>query len=91
MNDDDKQLKDPVDEAVPSDTSDHDERDEGLATEKHWDEEKPQDAGAVAASRLEEFHDTGQVIYNEEDTDKFQDSEEMPAQINEELDEALEE
>lgn len=89
--DDKKQLQDPVDKAVPHDLSDHDERGERLATEKHWDEERPTDAAAVAARRLEEFHDSGQVIYNEDETDDFQDTEEVPEHLNEELEESLEE
>jgi len=88
---DDTKSQNSTQKAVPSDLSDHDERSEGLATEKHWDEETPKDPAAVAASRLKDFHDQGEVIYNEEDSDKFEDSEEMPEHINEELEESLDE
>jgi len=88
---DDTKEQDPTQKAVPSDLSDHDERAEELATEKHWDEEEPKDPAAVAASRLKEFHDDGQVIFNEEDMDQFEDSEEIPEHLNEELEESLDE
>lgn len=83
--DDDKKLQ----KAVPSDLSDHDERDEMLAVEKHWDEESD-DPAAIAARRLKDFHDSGTIIYDD-DIDKFDDAEEIPGKLNEELDESLEE
>lgn len=83
--DDDKKVQ----KAVPSDLSDHDERGEGLAVEKHWDQES-NDAAAIAARRLKDFHDTGTVIYDD-DIDKFDDAEEIPERLDAELDESLEE
>jgi hypothetical protein len=54
--------------SVPSDFSDHDERDEMLATEKHWDQES-NDPMAVAAQRLKDFEDKN-VPLSDEDWDK---------------------
>lgn len=51
---------------VPHKMSDHDERGEMLATEKHWDEEQPNDPSAVASQHIKEFHKDG-VALSEED------------------------
>ena len=61
-NKDTKQIQDPTDKAVPSDLSDHDERDEGLAVEKHWDQES-KDALAKAEQHLAEFKKCMMVQY----------------------------
>lgn len=86
---DDKKLQDPIQKAVPSDLSDHDERDEGMAVEKHWDQESD-DPAAIAARRLKDFQESGTIIYDD-DIDKLNDAEKMPEHLDAALDESLEE
>jgi len=84
MNDDKTTNK-----AVPSDLSDHDERDENLATEKHWDDAS-NDAAAIAGKRLEEFQKDG-VPLSDEDWEKEENQDdEIVDHIDEAVDESLE-
>lgn len=78
-----------VQKAVPSDLSDHDERDEDLASDKHWDEES-NDALATAEKRLREFENDG-VPLSDEDWEKEEKEEEMADHIDAAVDEALDE
>lgn len=66
--------------------SDHDERDEMLATEKHWDEESD-DAAAQAGQHLAEFEKDG-VALSDEDWDE---EEEQDDQLVDHLDQAIDE
>lgn len=86
---DDKQIQDPTDQAVPSDLSDHDERSEGLAVEKHWDEES-NDAAAKAAGHLAEFEKDGVPLSDEDWEQEEAQDDEIPDHINEAVDESLE-
>jgi len=86
---DDLDQQNSVQKAVPSDLSDHDERDESLATEKHWDEES-NDALAVAEQRLDKFKKDG-VPLNTDDWDHEEDlDDEIPDHIEAVVDKSLE-
>lgn len=85
---DDKKLQDATQKAVPSDLSDHDERHEGMAVEKHWDQES-NDAAAIAARRLKDFQESGTIIYDE-DMDKLNDAEKIPGRLDAALEELAE-
>ena len=74
--------------ALPSDISDHDERDEQLATDKHWDQES-NDPAAVAAKRLNEFKKDG-VPLSAEDWEDEEKSEELSDHIDAAVDHSLE-
>lgn len=82
-------LDDQTKNSLPSDVSDHDERDEQMAVEKHWDEES-NDAAAQAGERLREFEQDG-VPLSDEDWDKEDKEEEMSDQIDAVVDQSLEE
>lgn len=84
MNDDKSTQK-----AVPSDLSDHDERGEQLATEKHWDDSSD-DAAAIAGKRLNDFNADG-VPLSDEDWEKEEEADdEIPDHIDAAVDESLE-
>ena len=82
MNDDKTTQK-----AVPSDLSDHDERSESLATEKHWDEES-NDAMATAEKRLDAFKKDG-VPISAEDWENEDEEELKSEHIEASIDDAL--
>lgn len=73
--------KDPI----PHKLSDHDERSEMLATEKHWDEENPQDPSARAGQHIKEFQKDG-VPLSEED---WEHEEQMDDEITDHIDSAV--
>ncbi len=82
--DDDENLGD-----VPSDASDHDEREEGLATEKHWDQESD-DPMARAAQHLAEF-DADDVPLSDEDWEKEERQDDtVPDHVDAAVDDSLE-
>lgn len=70
---------------LPHKFSDHDERSEMLATEKHWDEEKPDDPSARAEQHLKEFHKDG-VPLSSEDWDH---EDELEDEITDHIDSAV--
>jgi hypothetical protein len=70
---------------VPHKLSDHDERSEMLASEKHWDEEKPNDPGARASQHIKEFHKDG-VPLSEED---WENEEKKGDEITDHIDSAV--
>jgi hypothetical protein len=88
-NKDTKQIQDPTDKAVPSDLSDHDERDEGLAVEKHWDQES-NDALAKAEQHLAEFKKDGVPLSAEDWEKEEENDDEIPDHIEGAVDESLE-
>ena len=60
--------------AVPHKLSDHDERSEGLAVEKHWDEEeRPVDEAMMAERHRSKFAADG-VPISDEDWEKEEDA-----------------
>lgn len=88
--DDEKQVQDPDEVANPSNLSDHDERDEGLATDKDWDQNS-NDPAAIAAQRLKEFQDDDVPLSAEDwETDEKNDDK-LPDHINAAVDASLEE
>ncbi len=69
---------------IPSDFSNHDERSEAPAVEKHWDEESS-DASAMAGERLAKFKQDG-VPLSDEDWEK---EEELDDKIPDHIDAAV--
>ncbi len=83
MNDDKTTNK-----AVPSDLSDHDERGEQLATEKHWDDSSD-DAAAIAGKRLKELQEDGTALSDEDWDDEEMQDDEIVDHIDKAIDESL--
>ncbi len=87
MNDTNKQQNQ-ANTAVPSDLSDHDERSEELAVDKHWDQESD-DALAKAEQRLDEFKKDGVALSDEDWDSEEENDDEIPDHIEEAIDEAV--
>ena len=72
---------------LPNNFSDHDQRSEMLASDKHWDEEKPDDAAARAEQHISEFHRDG-VPLSEDD---WEHEDEVEDKVSKHIDAAVDE
>ncbi|MBI4121847.1 MAG: hypothetical protein HY461_00795 [Parcubacteria group bacterium] len=84
-------MKPPKNNAIPSKESDHDERSEGLAVDKHWDEEdRPKDEAMAAGRHLKKFATDG-VAISDEDWEKEEAADDkIPDHVDGALDKSLE-
>ncbi len=82
-------FNDDINKAVPSDLSDHDERDEHLAVEEHWDEES-NDPLAKAGDRLEQFQEDGVPLSEEDWEEEEALDDEIPDHLAAAVDQSLE-
>lgn len=68
--------------------SDHDERDEGMAVEKHWDQES-NDPLAVAEQRVKQFQKNGVPISDEDWEKEEKNDDEIPDHIDAAVDKSV--
>ena len=87
--DDEKQVKDPVEDDVPTDLSDHDQRDEELASDKDWDQAS-NDAAAQAAQHLADFQSEDVPLSDEDWEEEEKKDDTIPDHIDAAVDASLE-
>jgi hypothetical protein len=84
-----KSVKKNSNKPLPSDLSDHDERSEGMAVEKHWDEES-KDPLAAAGARLEEFRKDNVPLSDEDWDEEEKKDDQIPDHVQGAVDDSLE-